>query len=257
MSIPAGGQFYPLLIDRLRGEPFLRLKRSQDIILTPPRPEDAETLCMLMNDPLVYEWSEIPSLPYELDLAQRTLSQGRNVSDGALYTLQQAQSNAELMVIGSCPVDAIRLVLPGGTDALIGGIHITRCDHGEFLGPGGPETIDWDNCKEWQEDNASLEPGDPEIVWTMGVYLSPEFHGRGIMTDAVNTVLHDWAIPRMGVRRMLVFTFENNIGSVKVFLKNGFKLLYTAKEHMTVRGRIRNVNVLEWKLVVDEDGMLN
>ena len=75
-------------------------------------------------------------------------------------------------------------------------------------------------------------------------YLAASHHRQGIMTDAVETVLHDWAIPRMNVRHMLVCTFE---GSVKVFLRNGFKIKATFKDHFEIKGKIRSVRVLEWK----------
>jgi RimJ/RimL family protein N-acetyltransferase len=71
------------------------------------------------------------------------------------------------------------------------------------------------------------------------------------MTDAVDTVLHDWAIPRMNVRHILVAVFEGNVGSVKVFLKNGFKMKATYKDHIEVKGKIHTVHVLEWKYSAD------
>ena len=66
------------------------------------------------------------------------------------------------------------------------------------------------------------------------------------MTDAVDTVLHDWAIPRMNVRHILLNAFEGNEGSVKVFLRNGFKMKATYKDHTEVKGKIRGMHVLEW-----------
>ena len=67
------------------------------------------------------------------------------------------------------------------------------------------------------------------------------------MTDAVDTLIHGWAIPRMNMRHMLLEVFEDNVGSVKVFLRNGFKIKATYKDHIEVKGRIRGVHVLEWK----------
>ena len=66
------------------------------------------------------------------------------------------------------------------------------------------------------------------------------------MTDAVDTVLHDWAIPRMNVRHLLLIVFEGNVGSVKLFLKTGFKMKATYKEYKEIRGKIRGAHVLEW-----------
>ena len=72
------------------------------------------------------------------------------------------------------------------------------------------------------------------------------------MTDAVDTMLHEWAIPRMNVHHILVLVFEGNEGSVKVFLRNGFKMKATYKDHFEVKGRIRGVHVLEWYSDVNE-----
>lgn len=67
------------------------------------------------------------------------------------------------------------------------------------------------------------------------------------MTDAVNTVINDWAIPRMGARRIWVIVFKGNEGSVKVFLKNGFQVVNTYKEHVNLRGTVHDIHLLEWK----------
>ena len=67
------------------------------------------------------------------------------------------------------------------------------------------------------------------------------------MTDAVETMLHDWAIPRMNVHYMMVSAVGGNEGSVKVFLRNGFKMKGTYKDHYEVKGKIRDLHVLEWK----------
>jgi len=67
------------------------------------------------------------------------------------------------------------------------------------------------------------------------------------MSDAVGTVLHEWGIPRMNIRHMWVSTFTDNEGSVKVFQRNGFKLIKSIEEHFEVKGKIRGLNLLEWK----------
>lgn len=68
------------------------------------------------------------------------------------------------------------------------------------------------------------------------------------MPDALGTLLHQWAIPRMGVRHILVTAFEGNKGSVKVLEKNGFTLTRTVKDHNEARGKKRTIHVLEWNL---------
>jgi len=67
------------------------------------------------------------------------------------------------------------------------------------------------------------------------------------MSDAVNTVLQDWGILRMNIRRMWVTTFTDNDASTKVFLKNGFRLIGSYEDHFEVKGKIRGLNLLEWK----------
>ena len=54
-------------------------------------------------------------------------------------------------------------------------------------------------------------------------WLDPAYHGRGIMTAVVKTVIHDWAIPRMNARHFRVSAFVGNQGSVRVFEKLGFQ----------------------------------
>jgi RimJ/RimL family protein N-acetyltransferase len=68
------------------------------------------------------------------------------------------------------------------------------------------------------------------------------------MSDAFQTLLRQWAIPRMGVRRMVVTTLKGNKGSVGVFEKNGFKFRKTIEDAIEVRGEMRGVHVLEWIL---------
>ena len=81
----------------------------------------------------------------------------------------------------------------------------------------------------------------------MADYLAPSHHRQGIMSDAVDTVLHEWAIPRMKVRHMWVSAFTGNEGSVKVFLKNGFKLIKTHEDFFEVKGKRRGLHLMEWR----------
>ena len=67
------------------------------------------------------------------------------------------------------------------------------------------------------------------------------------MTDAVDTLLHEWAIPRMNVRHLMVGVFTGNEASLKVFLKNGFKMINTYENYKEVRGKMRGLHVMEWR----------
>ena len=68
------------------------------------------------------------------------------------------------------------------------------------------------------------------------------------MTDAVDTMLHEWAIPRMNVRHVMVGIFVGNEGSVKVFLRNGFKMITTIENYYKeIKGKMLRLHVMEWK----------
>jgi len=78
-------------------------------------------------------------------------------------------------------------------------------------------------------------------------YLDAAYHGQGIMTDVLDTVLHEWAIPRVNVKHILTGAFIGNRGSVRVFEKNGFRMTRTVNELCLVRGEMKGLHVLEWK----------
>jgi len=181
-----------------------------------------------------------------------------------LKELEDAKDEPTLKFVKRCPVTFLREVKEDGTDVLIGTLDVARCHHGELMGPDG---VDWENKEKRQAENDSLEAGDPRIIWcfggellatrcqdishiTLSDYLASSHHRRGIMTDAVDTMFHDWAIPRMNVRHMLVSVFEGNEGSAKVFLRNGFTLKGRYKEHFEVKGKVRGLDLLEWQASV-------
>lgn len=183
------------------------------------------------------------------------------ITDNQLDTLSTAEIDCPKWA-NTNPVRIIREVNADGTDIFIGDIYFFRCLHGELMSTDG---IDWAQQERNLEINYSRELGDRDIVWSLGCksmvgfygtddvdkhtdILAPSHHGRGIMTDVLNTILHEWAIPRMGIHQILVTTFTGNEGSLKVFLKNGFRLARTLKNEYDVRGRKRDVDVLEWKL---------
>lgn len=84
-------------------------------------------------------------------------------------------------------------------------------------------------------------------------FLASSHHGRGIMTDAIDTLLNEWAIPRMNVHKILVGTFTGNKGSVRVFEKNGFTLTRTIDNHLTKKELVYGIHVLEWTRPLEED----
>jgi len=239
----ANPQLHPLEFNAKTNEPFLRLRKHKNIILTPPRWEDASSLVSILNDPPVHEWLAGPPYPYTLDHGNEFIGLKRNIAEQILKELEDAKDDPTLKIVKECPVSFLREIKEDGSDVFIGSLGISTCLYGELMGPDG---VDWENKKKLEDENNSLKTGDARIIWCFGDYLAASHHRQGIMTDAVDTVLHDWAISHMNVRHMLLTVFEGNVGSVKVFLKNGFKIKATHKDYKENKGKMRSVHVLEW-----------
>jgi RimJ/RimL family protein N-acetyltransferase len=69
------------------------------------------------------------------------------------------------------------------------------------------------------------------------------------MSAAVGAVINQWMVPHMNAHRIRTEAIESNIGSVRVFEKNGFKLLEVVKVDRVGPGfgRVKGVHVLEWE----------
>lgn len=69
------------------------------------------------------------------------------------------------------------------------------------------------------------------------------------MSAVVCAVINQWMIPYMNAHKIDAEVFEGNVGSVRVFEKNGFKLHETVKVDQVGQGcgRIEGVHVLEWR----------
>lgn len=246
-------QLYPLEIDPKTGEPFLRVEGFDDIILTPPRRDDGPQFIPYFNDPRVNEWMASPPLPYLLADAEHWLDIVIPLSDGILRKLEDAREEKEMIFTNGSPMVVIRKVNHDGSQIFIGACDLTRCtDFGEVVwkeeGDGdGLWIVDKINKANKEKINLEIDVGDPEIIWEFGDYLAPEYHGRGIMTAVVKTQIEKWGIPRMNARRIRAGTFAGNVGSQKVFLKNGFKHIMTLPDHMVVKGKSKTMEVLEWR----------
>lgn len=81
-------------------------------------------------------------------------------------------------------------------------------------------------------------------------YLAPSHHGRGIMSAALGTIIREWMVPRMAARKIRVEAFVGNVGSVRVFEKNGFVQEQTLEfVRVTNFGSTqRGMHILWWKL---------
>ncbi|KAJ6601265.1 acyl-CoA N-acyltransferase [Mycena vulgaris] len=230
-------QLHPLEVNPETGEPFLRLASHKNIIVTPPRLSDAPFLIALLNDERVYDWLASPPYPYLPEHAEWWMNQIKPASDKLLAELEAARDDETLKIVDDCPVRHLREVRDDGTEIFLGdiGFHLSKFPW-ELEGTG-----------RLIQRTPRRDPSDPDI-WSLGDYLASSHHRQGIMSDAFQTLLRQWGISRMGVRRMVVTTLAGNQGSVGVFKKNGFKFRKTIDEVLEVRGTMRGVHVLEWTL---------
>lgn len=254
MSLPR--QFHPLKVNSRTGEPYLQLPAPLDnIIITPNRLSDAQVSIQFLNDPRVYKMLIGPPFPYLPIHAEEWMAKCIESSDAIFETLKTAETGnsgeteATLIHVDGCPVRALREVQPDGTDVFIGDIGIIRSGRFEYLRDKGKE-------KTLTEYNASLPAGNPEIIWDIGYYLAPAHHGKGIMSTALRTIIHSWAIPRMNVHVIRGSAFSGNPGSVKVFIKNGFRDFDLVEECVKLPeikgGDVFGLHFLEWRRPVPD-----
>jgi RimJ/RimL family protein N-acetyltransferase len=81
-------------------------------------------------------------------------------------------------------------------------------------------------------------------------YLKPSHHGQRIMSEALSAILWDWAVPRMGARRMLTTIYAENRPSIKVALMNGFSVKRVVEGYEELRGEIHNCVFYGWNMDV-------
>lgn len=157
-------QLDPLEINPQTGEPFLRLPAPNDnIILTPPRMNDAKSFAPIINGPEVSRMLEGPPIPYRDEYAEEWLAQIIKQSEDILAELRDEERlnpDGPLKLVGGCPVRHIREVLPDGTDIYLGDIGIHRAGREEVLDPGERTKA--------VEENEKKAVGDPSIIWTFG-----------------------------------------------------------------------------------------
>ncbi|KAJ3489612.1 hypothetical protein NLI96_g2014 [Meripilus lineatus] len=243
----------PLQVHPITGEPILRLPHPhENIIITPPRMSDGPALVTTLNDLRVCQWLESPPYPYTDDDADYWLRMVKDGSDTVLQELKDAfdeeSGSQRSCLVGSCPVSFLREVQKDGTEIYLGSIGVERCHYPEL--ENGPEKA------KLVKENADRDVGDPEIVWCIGGivlfvipgclciysdadYLVASHHNRGIMSAAAGTIIREWVIPKMAARKIRVETFVGNVGSRRVFEKNGFVLAETvtfSKERVTNSG---------------------
>ncbi|EIN13848.1 hypothetical protein PUNSTDRAFT_56310 [Punctularia strigosozonata HHB-11173 SS5] len=204
-------QLHPLQVNRVTGEPFLRLPPPHShIIFTPPRVSDVPSVVVNMNDPKVYEMLNGPPYPYKDEHAVWWIGTIKAKADEVLEELREVDSRdpeAPLRIVGHCPVRILREVKEDGSDEFLGDCALTRLRY--------PTILDSKERERLIKANEDRPVGDPEIIWDVGDYICASHQGKGIMSNAFATLMREWGIPRMGIRRMRVSAFIGNYGSIR------------------------------------------
>lgn len=273
----------------LTQEPYLRLPEPHsNIIITPYRAdkidETVTRVVELLNDPRIYMWLETTPVPYLREHGVEWVTDSLKQTEGILAILQrefakeggmfssQGQLNGlerPQQYFDVCPFTCIREVLAADAktgaplnDILIGDIKLGRYTFYEH--PLGSEERD-----RARRENDALPAGDENIIWTLGGktdycsrintltelttwpdYLAPSHHGKGIMSLAMKTLIHDWAVPYMNVRNLKCYLFKGNAGSLRVFEKNNFEKERILEDWVPVaecRGGRKSIVVMRWR----------
>ncbi|KZV99031.1 hypothetical protein EXIGLDRAFT_726514, partial [Exidia glandulosa HHB12029] len=192
---------HPLKVDPTTGEVYLQLPAPYEhIVLTLQRESDAPVLMQHFNDPRIYMNLPGTPYPYTEEHARWWLEQITPPAQAVLADLRAGKQ-----YVGSIPVCAIR-------DTRTSDGHVAGA---KIIGDIGISRFVWNDlhdtelAKRLAEENAAKEVGDPSIVWAMGCadWMDPAYHGQGIMTAVIRTLIHDWAVPRMNVKHINVSAF--------------------------------------------------
>ncbi|KAJ5341305.1 hypothetical protein N7541_010429 [Penicillium brevicompactum] len=248
-------------------EPYLQLPEPRaNIIITPYREhqiqETALVMTEILNDAKVYSWLQGPPYPFLPEHGEDWIKMKIQENKAVVSALQQefesknqqqsgeSSDQTDRQIFDKCPFLCIRQVEERDPrsgaplqDTLIGEVAIMRYPFHEI------RRNSWELALV-QDHNNRLPPGHNNIVWSIGNYLSPSYHGRGIMSRAVAAVIRDWAVPRMNTRHFRGSFFAGNVGSRKVFERNNFEEVGTFKDWSPERpnknqGKMSLV-VMEW-----------
>ncbi|KAG8729205.1 hypothetical protein FRC11_009281, partial [Ceratobasidium sp. 423] len=198
-------------------EPFIPLPAPySNIRLTPPRLEDADDILTIMNTPEMVANFATPPYPYLREHCDEWLRDRiRDYENSMVYI---TSIDGDVGFLDTLPLRHIREVGPDGTESFLGDIGLIR--ENRFF-----EIRDEETRAAKAKRNINLPTGDPNIIWTFGDYLRPTHHGRGIMTAVVRAAIELWAAPHMNAHNFRAATFPENVGSQRVFLKNGFQIV--------------------------------
>lgn len=175
----------------------------------------------ILNSPLVYPHLSGPPYPYQQSDAESFLLMISRACEDSLneyLEILDGKSGRKWLSNG-LPVRSIREEVADEKGEVewrfLGDVEVRRA----LL----VEVRDEDERERKKKVNDELEVGDEGVEWEVGYYLSPTHHSLGIMSSVLKTLLKTLAIPYLNARIIKGTFFEDNIGSKKVFEKNGFE----------------------------------
>ncbi|CAE6486440.1 unnamed protein product [Rhizoctonia solani] len=141
-------------------EPFISLPAPHsNIRLTPARISDIDAIPPIMNSPEVALSLNSPPFPFLREHGRAWLQDSVRDYESAMVHIRNADENVGY--IGAFPLRHIREVGSDGLETFLGDVRLNR--EGRF------ESIDDTHLREAKiTENASLPPGDPNIVWSFG-----------------------------------------------------------------------------------------
>lgn len=224
--------------DHLVVEPYLPLPltTSPPLILTPQRPTDVSRIVETLTDPAVgmqligppwpfkaedaHSWGE--SLRAQAEEVFRDLK-ARTEQLGEISTNENHEERGTERQEGEKATTRKRWPIPAPK------IHsLRRADNGAWAGDFGVTRWQFDNVVDPEEkqrlidENEAKEVFDPTITWTYGFYLHPELHGKGLMSQVLESMLSTYFDDYLGANEVRGAAYASNPASLKTQERCGF-----------------------------------
>ncbi|GAA5958916.1 hypothetical protein JCM8115_000688 [Rhodotorula mucilaginosa] len=225
--------------DHLVVEPYLPLPltTSPPLILTPQRPTDVSRIVETLTDPAVGMQLIGPPWPFKAEDAH---SWGESLRAQAKEVFRDLKARTEqLGEISTNGYGEER-----GTERPAGDetktkkrrwpipapkIHsLRRADNGAWAGDFGVTRWQFDNVVDAEEkqrlidENEAKEVLDPTVIWTYGFYLHPELHGKGLMSQVLESMLSTYFDDYLGANEVRGAAYASNPASLKTQERCGF-----------------------------------
>ncbi|KAI1630231.1 hypothetical protein EDD37DRAFT_605089 [Exophiala viscosa] len=247
--------------------PIYGYKNVKNVMLAQPRQSDGPMVVAALNDPRVYMNLNGPPYPYTekdweewylfVSHAARECSKEYQVIDEELGDQgrdpKERECQRKRLIMQSMWPLTIRIEPELLRDRLR--------SESAFIGTITPQRsiflyiLDEDERQRRKQENDGLAAGDPKIIWEVGFYLIPDYHGRGIMPAVLRTVIKDVLIQYMNAHIVEATYFEHNSSSKRVLEKCGFRFVQLVPDAIAlpptktngVTGRKVGLGVMRWQ----------